>query len=138
MIAPVRYRAGYKYQTAEDYVAKLPAEFHPYATRTRWLILELGGLLLIREGYAWDGASGPAIDTKSAIVGSLVHDALYQLIRLGRLPDDLRGAADEVYKNLCLEGGMWAARSWWHFKGVRWFGGNSAEPDAEKPVLTAP
>ena len=45
--------------------------------------IEIGtdGLLTIRKGYAWDGPSGPTIDTKDFMRGSLVHDALYQLLR---------------------------------------------------------
>jgi len=39
------------------------------------------GGLLIKAGYSWDGPSGSAIDTKNFMQGSLVHDALYQLLR---------------------------------------------------------
>ena len=44
---------------------------------------EDGSYLLIKDGYAWDGASGPTIDTKNTQTASLVHDGLWQLIAAG-------------------------------------------------------
>jgi len=49
------------------------------------LKMQLGGTLAISAGYSWDGPSGPTIDTKTFMRGSLIHDAIYQLIREGAL-----------------------------------------------------
>lgn len=59
-----------------------------------FLSLSEKGLLTIKKGYSWDGASGPAIDTKNILKASLVHDALYQLMREEVLPQSSREQAD--------------------------------------------
>ncbi|GAK24268.1 hypothetical protein JCM19052_4928 [Vibrio sp. JCM 19052] len=59
-----------------------------------FLSLSEQGLLTIKKGYSWDGASGPAIDTKNILKASLVHDALYQLMREEVLPQSSREQAD--------------------------------------------
>jgi len=87
-----------------------------------YLHLTKNGILLISKGYAWDGASGPAWDTKSCIRGSCIHDALYQLLRLGLLPMEHKSAADLVYRRDCLEDGMHPSRAWWHWKAVDRYG----------------
>lgn len=151
----IYYRAGYKYQLAADYAVLTP--FHLVSpVETEWLRLSEAGWLLIRQGYAWDGPSGPTLDTASAMRGSLIHDALYQLIRLGNLGVACRAAADQIYED-CLIADAEAviqrtyprlmqapmialakARAWSHFKALRAFGGTAAEPSAEKLMLTAP
>ncbi len=71
--------------------------------------------------------------------GSVVHDALYQLMREGRLNrDDWREAADDELTRLCLQDGMSKPRAWWVNKGVRWFAKRAAERDSAKKVETAP
>src|SRR3990167_5137648 len=94
-------------------------------------------LLYIFEGYAWDGPSGPAIDTKNFMVGALVHDALYQLMREKLLDaDKWRETVDEELVRLTKEDGMWSLRRAWVLAGVRFGGGPSARD--EVPILTAP
>ena len=39
--------------------------------------------ICVERGYAWDGASGPTFDTCGAFEAALVHDVLYQCMRLG-------------------------------------------------------
>ena len=92
------------------------------------------GTLSIKNGYSWDGPSGPTIDSKNFMQGSLVHDALYQLIREGVLPMTQRKRADEIMREICLEDGMSKFRAWYLYRGVRRFGASSAKPD----LLTAP
>jgi len=48
------------------------------------------GMLKIKTGYSWDGPSWPAIDTKNFMQGSLIHDALYQLMRELVLPQSAK------------------------------------------------
>ena len=97
------------------------------------------GRCRIRKGYAWDGPSGPTFDTRNFMRGSVVHDALYQLMREEHLNrDDWREAADDELERLCLQDGMSKARAWWVHKGVRWFAENAAKKDSAKKVKTAP
>lgn len=77
------------------------------------------GKLTIKKGYTWDGPSGPTFDTKTFMRGSLVHDALYQLMREEILPNSARKRADEILRNICLEDGMSKARAWWVYRAVR-------------------
>ena len=71
-----------------------------------FLSLSEQGLLTIKKGYSWDGASGPAIDTQNILKASLVHDALYQLMREEVLPQSSREQADRLLRQICLEHGM--------------------------------
>lgn len=134
----IKYREGYKYQLAEDYqvlISIRPREF----ILTEYIRLDVDGTLSIKEGYAWDGPSGPAIDTKNFMRGSLVHDALYQLMREKHLDHDTwRDEADAELRKICLEDGMSSARAWWVYQGVRFGGGPAADPAHDKPVLEAP
>ncbi len=83
------------------------------------------GTLFIRKGYAWDGPSGPTIDTKNFMRGSLVHDALYQLIREKILPESYRKKADQLLRDICIADGMSKFRANYVYRGVR-IGGASA------------
>ena len=76
----------WKYETLADYA--YPTKFEPESeltTRHGWVSIQPDGRLVIQKGYAWDGPSGPTIDTENFMRGSLVHDALYQLFREGKL-----------------------------------------------------
>jgi len=130
----MKYRKGYKYQLAEDELTLV--KIRPDKTvRSDFIILSTEGILLIKKGYAWDGPSGPAIDTKTFMRGSLVHDALYQLIREGKLWPSCRALADAEMKKICKESGMCSARAWWTFHGVRWFASFAADPDNKRPII---
>lgn len=131
----IHYREGYKYQLAKSYEVHIdlkPAK----PIRTEFIKLTVGGRLTIRQGYAWDGPSGPTIDTKNFMRGSLVHDALYQLIGNGLLDAEHRKRADEILRDICKEDGMSSVRAWWVYRAVRLAGGKAAsEPDE---IFTAP
>ena len=73
------------------------------------------GLLKVKAKYAWDGASGPTIDSKSSMRGSLFHDALYQLLRMGAVDLVWRNAADILFHEVCLADGMWKFRADYYF-----------------------
>ena len=130
----IRYKKGYKYQLDAEYVHEIP-ELEEYQATTDWIELR-GVILAIKRGYAWDGPSGPTIDWKCSLRASLIHDALYQLIRLNRLPFSLRGLADSVFYDVLVEDGMWPfwARRW---RGaVQKFGDKHVS--SKKAVLSAP
>jgi len=133
----IKYRAGYKYQLAETYLHKLPDAIakDAYNSRGEFLSLE-DGYLVISSGYAWDGPSGPTIDTKNFMRGSLVHDAFYQLMRQGIIPRKHKDAADLELQRMCLEDGMSSIRAWWVYRGVKRFGMQSTI--SNRDILIAP
>jgi len=134
----IAYKAGYKYQLKADYVVQI--DIRPVAPiDTEYLALTTAGTLTIKEGYAWDGPSGPTIDTLNFMRGSLVHDGLYQLKREHHLDEDTyRDTADRLLQKICKEDGMSAARAWVVYEGVHYFGEPSADPANDKPVTRAP
>lgn len=131
----ITYRDGYKYQLVEPYTIQTAIK-PSQRVQALFLNLTTEGILHIGRGYAWDGASGPAIDTPDFMRGSLVHDAFYQMIRNGRLDPDERKVADGELYRICLEDGMSAVRAKAVYEAVRAFGGNYA--GTEKPPLIAP
>jgi hypothetical protein len=137
MNGKIEYTDGYKYQLKSGYVYKL--HFNPKVEiRSDYINLGLDGILSINSGYAWDGPSGPTYDSRNSMRASLIHDALYQLMRSGFLPLSFRKKADlELYK-ICREDGMWylRAKSWYH--GVRIGAAEAASPKSIKKTLTAP
>jgi hypothetical protein len=137
----LRYQDGYKYRTRATWAVLTP--FSGMAARidsgdgTPWVELRQDGALIIREGYAWDGASGPTIDTRSAIIPSLVHDALYQLARAGKLPPLERGRIDDYFGDLCVACGMWRWRAALWRRGLR-IGAASSYAQQPERILVAP
>ena len=129
----IRYASGYAYQLRAPYTIKLPEIRPAHGAGTEWITLDLDGTLTIRSGYAWDGASGPTIDSKSSMRASLVHDSLYQLIRLGLLDQSFREAADKVFLRLCKNDGMWSIRAQLWYQAVRIFAKPATDPAAESP-----
>ncbi|WP_078126144.1 hypothetical protein [Leptospira alexanderi] len=116
----------YKFQT--DIRTKIPVQLGNPDVKI-FVDMTPDGLLSIDAGYAWDGPSGPTIDTKTFLRGSLVHDALYQLMREKKLDWQLyRDPADQLLKQICLEDGMNAFRAAYVYRFVRWFGESSAIP----------
>ena len=125
----IRYKKQnyYKYTLHIDY--QLATDIRPpKPVSTNFIDLDGKGLLTIKKNYAWDGPSGPSFDTKNFMRGSLVHDALYQLIREMHLPLEARAAADWLLREICLEDGMSTIRAKWVYMAVDWFGESSARP----------
>jgi hypothetical protein len=134
----LRFKGFYKYQLVEDFVIKVPftvaRDIH-----TQYISLTRDGYLRIKNGYAWDGASGPVIDTRSNMRGSLVHDALYQLMRQGYLDREVyREVADGLFRDLCIEDGVSKFRAWIWYWGVFNFGEVNASPRSKKLIMVAP
>ena len=72
-----------------------------YSIDTTYIRLDIEGRLTIRKNWEWDGASGPTLDSARTMAASLVHDALYELIRKGFLPRKTKWKADlELYRIL--------------------------------------
>jgi len=132
----IKYKEGFKYQLAEDY--EVDIGIIGYECDLKFIKLTLSGVLLIRNGYAWDGPSGPTFDTPDFMRGSLVHDALYQLMRLNVLSQAERNPADKLLRTICLEDGMPEFRADYVFAGVNGFGKRYADPKNKKVVIIAP
>ena len=133
----MKYKAGYKYQLAKDF--KIKTNIHPQSlVHNRYISLTPEGELTTREGYAWDGPSGPTIDTKSFMRGSAAHDALYQLMREDLLSQKWRKEADKELRRICIADGMYRIRAWWVYKGVRFGGLKSASAENRKKIYEAP
>lgn len=133
----IKYREGYKYQLVEDYRVSVPIMNRDIDTP--YIRLTPEGTLTIHRGYAWDGPSGPTIDTRDFMRGALVHDALYQLMRDHGLEKDLhRETADRTMRYMCLEDGMGWFRAWYCYWAVRLFGDKSASNEGGYRVKTAP
>jgi hypothetical protein len=121
---------GWKYQTLRPMSTQ--SQYRPQGLITSsmgWVQIHSSGALMVRRGYAWDGASGPALDTPSFMRASLFHDALYQLLREGRLADaggEDRLVADELMRDICRADGMPVWRAWYAYHVLRLAGGRAA------------
>lgn len=134
----ISYRSGYKYQLKES--CEITIELRPpEPICTEYVSLDSDGILKLKNGYAWDGPSGPAIDTINFMRGSLVHDALYQLMRDQHLDCAIyRETADRILRNICVEDGMSRIRAWWVYKAVRCFANVAADPANSRPLIRVP
>lgn len=126
----IRYKEGYKYQLVEDSINQIT--ILGYTVKVDFIELTPFGQLIITKGYAWDGPSGPTIDTKNFMRGSLVHDALYQLMREGCIPITCKDSADRILQSFCLADGMSQLRAWYVYQGVHLFGYGSAKLQPDK------
>ncbi len=132
----IQYRKGYKYQL--EHPARIYTGIFGFDIKTDWVCLDADGWLYFRKGYAWDGASGPTIDTPDSMRASLAHDGLYQLIAEKLLPESFRRKADVIFRRLLKEDGMWWLRRRAWFRAVREFGGNYLGKGAGNRVYVAP
>ncbi len=134
----IQYTGKYKYQLESEYKVRISIKPKTDIT-TDFIDLSTQGALLVKKAYAWDGPSGPVKDTPKNLRASLVHDALYQLMRRVKLKRRThRKAADLEFKRICKEDGVskyWA--SIW-YKGLRKFGKPAASPENKKVVRRAP
>ena len=113
-------KTGYKYRLLKTYTIRLSR--YVKAIDTGFIKISKCGLMTITAGYCWDGPSGPSLDTKTFMRGSLVHDAFYQLIRDRLILYDKKQYADILLKQICLEDGMTKIRAWYVYQAVKVFG----------------
>ena len=133
----IQYRKGYKYQLARAYRVSIGI-FPETSIRGPYISLTKTGKLTITKGYAWDGPSGPTIDTKNFMRGSLVHDVLYQLMRHDLLSQNRKDEIDCLLFNMCLEDGMSRIRAWWVYKGLQIGGRAATLASGQKRIHRAP
>ena len=122
---------------ANGYMHTLPKELSAFIVDNEYIKIASGDLC-IKKGYAWDGPSGPTIDTKNFMRGSLVHDALYQLLRENELPPTCRKFADLLLKDICRKDGMSWIRAQWVYLGVKLMGKKAASTSCRKEIQYAP
>lgn len=85
----------------------------------------------VRHGYGWDGPSGLTWDRDENMFGSLLHDALYGMMRDGLLPQTCRKWADRAMMNVCKRRGMtWLVRAIYELTLGK-FGGFAARTGAD-------
>ena len=129
------YKKGsYKYQLHSAYKrqTKIRPEKNAYSDFTN---LTTEGVLLIKPAYAWNGAN--YFPDKNWIMrGSCVHDALLQLIGLGKLDESWKDQVDRELQECCVEDGAWRWVSWCVYKAVSKFGSPRGMEDT--PVRVAP
>ena len=132
------YKAeNYKYQTTKRFCFQ--TSVYPLKDiQHGFLWLELNGFLTILTGYAWDGASGPTIDTRNSMRAGLVYDALYQLMRESELSRERRKEADLEFYWLLRKDGMSRLRAFIWYRAVRRLASPFAQPDHRAEVYTAP
>lgn len=118
----------YNYRLIHSYVYR-DTGIHGRVGGNPFVRVSSEGVLSLAAEYAWDGPSGPSFDTDNFMRGSLVHDALYQLMREAVLDHQRdRKQADQVLRRLCREDGMSWFRAWYVYRSVRLFGAKSARP----------
>ena len=166
---PIKYKDGYKYQLTEKWTCILKGysfsskqkylklgflQFKPAKksdeTKSVCLIENKNSkkdsknhsyCLIIEKGYAWDGASGPTpgVNPHKIMRGSLVHDALYQLMRHGTLNHEKdRSTADQILYDFCIQDGMLKVTAECVHNAVQLFGAWYADPSTRKEEREAP
>jgi len=134
-IDPIKYKKGYKYQLEDDFKASL--NFECPDVESDYIRIK-DNVLYIKKGYAWDGCSGPTIDSIKSMRASLVHDALYQLIRYSLIPAKFRLLADLLFYVILKLDRFNPMRAWYYYQAVKNFACKAASPSHKKKVITAP
>lgn len=132
----ITYQDGYKYQLAKDYYVQTTI-FPPKDIIHQFFELYNNGWLLVKSGYAWDGATCFP-DFKFIIRPSLGHDAKYQMLRLGLLSPEWREAADNDLRIECITDGASSLLAKLIYEGIRKFGQGASLPRNDKINLLAP
>lgn len=133
----MKYTKGRTYRVEEDFsVETVGLRAVATTVQTAGGFVELrGNVLTIRTGYGWDGPSGPTLDSRAAMQPSCVHDALYELMRLGLLHrKPSRAQADLLFHRLLRKAGMGRLRAGYYFVAVFFCAGSSASPKSIRRV----
>lgn len=131
------YKKGYKYQLFSTCVT-VTNIYPPSEVDTPYINLTTEGILTVKRGYAWNGPSGPLVDTKPKQRASLNHDAFYQLFRQGLVNRNNAKKADRLFKKQSIEDGIvpWRAHLW--YLALRKFGGASRSERNARAIHRAP
>jgi len=129
----MKYSKGVKYYTREDEQLESSCK-PPEDIVTEWIILTKDGGLYIMKGYAWDGPSGPTIDTDNSMTPSLGHDALAQLMRMDLLDQKWRIPSNEDFHRWLRERKMSRFRAGLWKRELDKFGGPSTDPKNKRKI----
>lgn len=132
----LKYIEGAKYQVAEDYRVQTPVTGE--AIMGELFELWPDGLMVVRKGFCWDGASGPTIDTKASMSASLVHDVFCLCMRDRRLSyENWQDTVNAFFEQMCRRAGMWGWRArLWH-AGVEFCDAGNPDQGPDRPILEA-
>lgn len=112
---------GYRYQLNQDFYIQTNIATGYDILIDYYVSLSSTGYLCIQKGYAWNGANFPSVNIKANKTASLVHDALYQLINADLLCKKYKKSADILYREICIEEGMWLWYAWASYYAIRAF-----------------
>ncbi len=134
----IYYKSGYKYQLYHPAIFETMIK-PEFPVHTDHLHLTTDGVLFIDEGYAWNGPSGPAVDTPTFMPASLMHGAMYQLFRMELLSADRwRKTVDQEMRRIAQEDGINRLRAWYVYHSVRLGARKAALPESRHQVYRAP
>ena len=111
-------RGKWKYELLRDLTVGIGLDGLIFIT-TPYFEYDVYKGLIIKKFYAWDGASGPAIDTDTVLRASLAHDAVCQAYDMELIDDYARKSSDRMFRDICLEDGMYPFRAWYMYRSVR-------------------
>lgn len=130
-----KVNAKYQLSEKEHFISPIHP---PKPITTKYILLGTDGAMILREGFIWDGASGPAIDFKFSKRGSAFHDACCWLMRNGHLDPDvyLKIVNDYTFEIWRASGMPWIMAKW----RVRVLNKLDfyADPKNKKKIYTAP
>jgi hypothetical protein len=136
MSRALKYFSGFKYQLAESFWEEYTI-YPDDSISTTFITLSGTGLLVLKKGFAWDGPSGPTIDTPDSLKGSAVHDAYCRLMSWGLLSRSWKDKADAIARDVWIESGMSPNRAdlWFRVLQKMDF---YVQPDSAREILEAP
>ena len=123
----MKYSEGFKYQLVESVQFKTDFRSKKDIV-TKFCTLLKDGVLILEEGFAWDGPSGPVVDRKTNMKASALHDGLYRLMRKGLLNYKLWNEADCEFAKQLKKDGAWPITIWVDMKGLKIANGLAAHP----------
>ena len=121
---------SYKFELAQTY--QIQTEIFPEKQIVESYVgLGVDGLLTIFNGFKIDGVTH-SITTSNVMRAAFVHDALYQLMRSGKLPLSYKDKSDKLFYDILIKDGTAKFRAWYMYQAVKLFGEKYAKPTSKK------
>lgn len=128
---------NWKFQLYQD--TAIQTNWYGWLVSHPYFDLRPEGLLVVRAGYAWDGASDGLPDTRATLAASLPHDVGAQMQRLGLVshPKRFKLLNDRWYRKMLLRNGAYRWWAWVQYKAIRSrFADSSVKPTSVKKRRT--
>jgi len=137
------YQRGFKYQTTKEWSIQTKTLGYGVAIEASsggapWVSLTPRGVLTIREGFCWDGPSGPTVDTPEFIAASLPHDGGFDLMRNELIPRSTKSQWDALLRDYGRQLGMGWFRTLYVWIGVKIGADFAAKPGGGFRIEVAP